>query len=216
MKRRAEQVERTRLRITEAAMELHGTVGPARTTITAVAERAGVDRLTVYRHFPDEDALFRACSSHWLALHPPPDPADWAGIDDPALRLRTALGLLYAWYRATHPTMELVRRDAPYVPALAEAGRVWDDYVGALVRTLRRGWGGRGRPRGLVDVALAHAVDLGSWLQLSRGGLEDGEAAELMTRFVVAARPSASALTASSHPEPGEHPTEGLRRDVSS
>jgi AcrR family transcriptional regulator len=187
MKRRAEQVERTRLRITEAAMELHGTVGPARTTITAVAERAGVDRLTVYRHFPDEDALFRACSSHWLTLHPPPDPANWAGIDDPEERLRTALGELYAWYRGTHPTMELVRRDAPYVPALAEPGRVWDDYVAAVLRTLRHAWGVRGRRRALVDAALAHAVDLGSWLQLSREGLEDGEAAELMTSFVAAA-----------------------------
>lgn len=194
MTRRAEKVERTRLAITEAAMELHGSVGPARTTITAVAERAGVDRLTVYRHFSDEEALFRACSSHWLALNPPPDPAAWASVDGPEERLRSALGRLYGWYRATHPMMELVRRDSPLVPALEEANRVWDEYVASVLQSLRRGLGARGRRRALLDAALAHAVDLTTWLSLSRQGLGDDEAAELMTRFATAAaRPTASA-----------------------
>jgi AcrR family transcriptional regulator len=186
MRRRAEQVEQTRLRITEAAIELHGTVGPARTTITSVAERAGVDRLTVYRHFPNEEALFHACSSHWLALHPPPDPAGWASVDEPRERLRDSLGELYAWYRATHPMMELVRRDAPLVPALGESRRVWDEYLADVLHGLRRGWRVRGRRRVLLDAALAHAVDLGSWLSLSGQDLDDEEAAELMARFVIA------------------------------
>ena len=95
MKRRAEQEGETRLRITESAMELHGTVGPARTSICAVAERAGVRRSTVYRHFPDEAALFSACSTHWMALNPPPDLEAWAAIEDPEERFATALGQLY-------------------------------------------------------------------------------------------------------------------------
>ena len=102
-RRRAEQEEETRLRITEAAVDLHGSVGPARTTVSAIAERAGVQRATVYRHFPDEEALFAACSSHWAALNPPPDPAVWAEIADPDQRLRGALAELYSWYGDNRP-----------------------------------------------------------------------------------------------------------------
>src|SRR5688572_8391494 len=91
-RRRAELEEQTRLRITEAAMELHGSIGPARTTVSAVADRAGVQRATVYRHFPDEESLFAACSSHWTAQNPRPDLAAWAETEDPDQRLRTALG----------------------------------------------------------------------------------------------------------------------------
>src|SRR5829696_1786436 len=98
LKKRAADMAETRRRITEAAVDLHGSVGPARTTISGVAERAGVQRATLYRHFPDEDALFVACSSHWMAQHPLPDPAGWAAIEDPDERLRVALKELYEWY----------------------------------------------------------------------------------------------------------------------
>src|SRR3954467_15640388 len=91
MKRRAELEEQTRLRITESAVALHEEVGPAQTSITAIAERAGVRRSTVYRHFPDEEALFAACSSHWRAANPPPDPIAWSSIDDPDERTRRVL-----------------------------------------------------------------------------------------------------------------------------
>src|ERR1700704_6593204 len=100
MKRRAESEEATRLRITESAVELHGTLGPARTSISAVAERAGVRRSTVYRHFPDEAALFGACSAHWTAANPPPDIASWKGIADPAERFERALEEMYGYYRS--------------------------------------------------------------------------------------------------------------------
>src|SRR3954469_9746947 len=115
-KRRAELEEQTRLRITESAMELHGTVGPSRTSISAVAERAGVRRSTVYRHFPDEEALFTACSSHWAQLNPPPDIGAWAAIEDPGKRLRTALGELYAFYESTEQMMDNLIRDEDLVP----------------------------------------------------------------------------------------------------
>src|SRR5947199_9408315 len=104
-KRRAEHEEQTRLRITEAAEDLHGTLGPSRTSISAVAARAGVRRSTVYRHFPDEAALFAACSSHWAALNPPPDLEAWAAILDAEARLASALLQLYGYYPRTEPRL---------------------------------------------------------------------------------------------------------------
>src|SRR5579859_1136935 len=100
MRRRAEHVDQTRQRIVEATVELHGTVGLAATTIAAIADRAGVTRLTVYRHFPDEAALIGACSAHWISQQQPPDPGTWSRIGDPAERLRAGLADLYRFYRA--------------------------------------------------------------------------------------------------------------------
>src|SRR5919206_5375810 len=110
--RRAEQQSETRRRIVEAILALHGEVGPARTTIKAIAERAGVERLTVYRHFADEGEIFAACSAHFEAETPPPDPADWAGVTDPAARLRAALLAFYEYYRRGEPMLAHVQRDA--------------------------------------------------------------------------------------------------------
>src|SRR5919199_969814 len=87
-KKRAELEAETRLRITESAVELHGTLGPSRTSMSAVAEKAGVRRSTLYRHFPDEDALFAACSAHWAAENPLPDIGAWGEIESPDERLR--------------------------------------------------------------------------------------------------------------------------------
>src|SRR2546430_17253584 len=116
MKRRAELEEATRQRITESAVELHGTLGPSRTSISAIAERAGVRRSTVYRHFPDEDALFAACSSHWRAANPPPAPHAWAAIEDPAARTETALRELSVFYGRTQEAYSGLLRDGPAVP----------------------------------------------------------------------------------------------------
>jgi AcrR family transcriptional regulator len=181
MKRRAEQVEETRRRITEAAVELHGTVGPARTTISAVAARAGVDRLTVYRHFPDEVALFQACTSHWLAHNPFPDPSPWSSIEDPQTRLRCALGELYTWYRTSRPMMENFFRDGPSVPALAGRLREWDSYQKHGRTLLARGWPATGRRKKLLTAAIGHALDFHTWRSLDRQNLDDATAAELMT-----------------------------------
>src|ERR687895_1195492 len=97
LKKRAERLADTRRRITEATIELHRTVGPAATQISEIARRAGVRRMTVYNHFPDEATLFAACSAHWRALHPAPDLARWRVIAEPGERLRVGLGELYAW-----------------------------------------------------------------------------------------------------------------------
>ena len=118
LKRRAENQAATRQRIVEAALELHATVGPARTTVIDIAESAGVERVTVYRHFPDELALFSACSAHYRAQNPPPDMSSWAAIKDPVERLRAALGSFYAYYDRVAPMLQNVLRDAETVPAV--------------------------------------------------------------------------------------------------
>src|SRR5438445_5032127 len=116
MKRRAVLEEKTRRRITESTIALHEELGPARTSISAIAERAGVRRSTVYRHFPDEDALFAACSSHWRAANPPPDPRAWATIADPAERTASGLRDLYAFYGGTQGMYSSLPPDEPPVP----------------------------------------------------------------------------------------------------
>ena len=121
--RRADSKAETRRQITEAAVELHSTVGPARTTISAIAERAGVQRLTVYRHFPEERELFAACGAHWISENPPPDPTPWAAITDPRERVITALTAIYGWYRANEGMIGNTERDAPELPALAQSPR---------------------------------------------------------------------------------------------
>src|SRR4051812_21205209 len=111
-KKRAEQSAETRRKIVEATVALHREVGPAATQINEIARLAGVQRVTVYSHFPDEVSLFMACSAHWRALHPAPDPATWLSIEDPAKRLRLGLRELYEWYRKTEPMTGNVLRDA--------------------------------------------------------------------------------------------------------
>src|SRR3954453_11777763 len=115
LRKRADAMQATRRRITDAAMDLHGTLGPARTTMTAVAERAGVQRQTVYRHFANEDELLAACSAHFAALHPWPDTGRWRAIADPAEPLRVALDELYAWYEVTESMWTNVLRDETLV-----------------------------------------------------------------------------------------------------
>lgn len=190
---RARQERDTRRRITEATVELHREVGPANTTISAIAERAGVQRLTVYRHFPEEADLIGACSAHWRAAHPLPDPAQWAAIRDPEERLRTVLAALYAYYRGDEEMIANVRRDAPALPALAAiVATGLPAYFEAVRELLVPGWGARGRRLALLRAALGHALDFDTWRSLERTqGLEPEEAVDLMVRAVRAAASSA-------------------------
>ena len=184
-KRRAELEAETRRRITETAVELHGTVGPARTSISAIAERAGVRRSTVYRHFPDEVALFDACSSHWEAANPVPDMGAWAPIENPDERLRTALNELYAYYRRTERMMDNLHRDELTVPVVAQRFARYHQYVAAMRDELIRGRPARGRRRDETRAAIGHALAFPSWRSLTREqGLDDGQAVELMCRLV--------------------------------
>src|SRR5215212_4105048 len=112
LKARAERQQQTHQRIVETAVELHRAYGPAQTTITDIAKRAGVQRQTVYNHFPDELSLLKACSAHNRTLNPPPDPEPWKLIADPESRLRKALAVVYAYYRRNEQMIANVSRDA--------------------------------------------------------------------------------------------------------
>jgi AcrR family transcriptional regulator len=185
MKRRAEAQHRTRLRITQSAMELHGSVGPARTSISAVAERAGVRRSTVYRHFPDEASLFAACSAHWLQANPVPDLEGWAAVADPDERLRRALAELYPYYRRTADMWEHVLRDEPAVPAMTPSLDGYRAYLAAAADVLLARRGARGRARRRVAAAVGHALAFATWRSLAlEQGLADADAARLMCALV--------------------------------
>ena len=187
-KRRAELEERTRLLITESAVELHGTLGPSRTSISAVAQRAGVRRSTVYRHFPDEAALFAACSAHWTASNPTPDLGPWATFDDPDERLAVALDEMYAHYRRTERMMDNILRDEDTMPIVKLMLGGYRDYLTAARDTLMVGRRGRERARQQVAAAIGHALAFATWRSLTHEqGLDDAQAADLMCRLVAAA-----------------------------
>jgi AcrR family transcriptional regulator len=185
MTRRAELEEQTRRRITESAVALHEELGPARTSISAVAERAGVRRSTVYRHFPDDEALFAACSSHFRAANPPPDPSAWAAIEDPGERVETALRELYAFYRRTEGMYTSLLRDEPLVPIVHRRLGDFYGYLRAVQDILMAGRGLRGRAARRTRAALGHALAFPTWRSLARDqGLDDGDAVALMCALV--------------------------------
>jgi len=181
LKQRARRQSETRQRIIEAAVELHTSTGPARTTISGIAQRAGVERHTVYAHFPDDRALFRACSEHWEARHPLPDLEALARIDDPERRLRRVLGDLYAWYESVEADLALFLRDASIVPANAEVLDEMTAGLGALTGALAQG-----RPRRKsVRASIGHALEFETWRSLvRRQGLSRAQAVDVMTQLV--------------------------------
>lgn len=187
-KRRAELEAETRRRITESAVDLHGTVGPARTSMSAVAEHAGIRRSTLYRHFPDEAALFEACSVHWSAANPPPDLSGWAAIDDPQQRMRFALEELYGYWRRTERMMGNLIRDEATNANVKRTFRAFRAYMDAARDALMEGWDARGRRRARLRAAVGHALAFSTWRSLVREqGLEDAQAVELMYALVGAA-----------------------------
>jgi AcrR family transcriptional regulator len=187
-KRRAERQAETRQRIVEAMVELHREVGPARTTISAIAERAGVERLTVYRHFPDERSMFEACTSHYATQVPGPDPSAWVGIQEPAERLRAALLGFYDYYRRAEDVLIHAVRDVPQLPALAAVLSPWGEFVGRAREQLVEGWDAPKPARARLAAAVAHALRFETWRSLARiEGLGDPEAADLMVALAQAA-----------------------------
>ena len=188
MKRRAELEELTRRRITESAVELHGTLGPSRTSISAVAEHAGVRRSTVYRHFPDELALLAACTAHWMASNPVPAIERWATTDDPDERLGSGLEELYAYYRRTQGMLDNILRDEATMPNVMRMFRGFRDYLALAGDALMAGRRVRGRARRRVRAAIGHALAFSTWRSLvCEQGLSDPQAADLMCRLVAAA-----------------------------
>jgi AcrR family transcriptional regulator len=172
-------MDRTRARITHAALELHGTIGPAATTMSAVAERAGVTRATLYRHFPNEESLFAACSAEWRSANPAPDPAAWADIPDPYDRLARALPALFGWYRSSEAMRANLLRDLAALPPAIRT-RI-ESYPRTVTDVLDAGWPHRSRLR---RAAIGHAVAFETWRSLAHEGLTDTEAAQLIIGLV--------------------------------
>jgi AcrR family transcriptional regulator len=190
--RRADSEQDTRRRLTESAVALHGTLGPSRTTMSAVAAHAGVRRSTLYRHFPDEAALFVACTAHWTAANPLPDLERWTVIVDPETRLREGLSQLYAYYETTERMVGHVLRDAETMPIVARMLGGFLDYMAAAREALMAGRHDRGAGGRRVRAAIGHAVAFSTWRSLVREqGLDTARAVELMCRLVASAAPPA-------------------------
>jgi AcrR family transcriptional regulator len=216
MKRRAELEEQTRIRITESTVALHQELGPARTSISAIAERAGVRRSTVYRHFPDENALFAACSSHWRAANPPPDPRSWAAIANPGARAEAALRDLYAFYSRTEAMYASLLRDEPVVPIVRRLLRDFHDYLRTVQDVLIAGRGLRGAAAHRTRAAIGHALAFTTWRSLTRDHkLSADDAVALMVRLVEHAAPAPGRKGGAFMEPSGSHrrgpPTAGLR-----
>lgn len=184
LKRRAERQEETRQRIVDAAIDLHGTIGPARTSIAALAERAGVERPTVYRHFPTSESLLQACSSQHWAEHPPPDPEPWLLINDPEVRMRKGLGELYAYYALHKVRIWVILRDLEEMPALRPFTAHRIAHRQRVCDVLLTAWPDRGLRRKFLTAAVGHAVDFFTWRTLHRQGLTNEEMIELMLCLV--------------------------------
>ena len=188
LKRRAERQEETRRRITDAALELHSTVGGTQATVSAIAERAGVQRRTVYNHFPDELSLFKACSAHNRALNPPPEPEPWKLIPDPEERLRRALAEVYAYYRRNEQMIANVTRDAQANPNVRKVLEPRVKHQERMRDVLAAGWeeqrGGQLRHK-LLYGGLWMALEFQTWHTLvMQQGFEDNEVTELMVGMV--------------------------------
>jgi AcrR family transcriptional regulator len=199
LKERARRQDEVHRRITKTAVDLHRTVGPARTTVSEIARLAGVQRATVYNHFPTDLDLIDACSSHWIAENPPPDPAAWLDISDPDHRVETALAAMYAYYEQGQDMLENVLRDAPLVPALDQINRrKWWPMIDHLVDVLDRGWDASPDGGGSRDAAKARergdgaarrailrvVLDFFSWQTMARSGLSNDEAARTAAAWV--------------------------------
>jgi AcrR family transcriptional regulator len=181
LKRRAERKAETRQRIVQAAVDLHTSIGPARTTVSSVAKRAGVQRHTVYAHFPDERTLFHACSAHWRALHPFPSVESWLAIGDATERLRLALHEVYAWYEAVAEDLAVLNRDRTVHELTGELQRERMHALSLARDLLASGW----PRRKTVRAAIGHALEFETWRSLvRRNGLTQNQAVDAMLGFV--------------------------------
>ena len=182
LKRRAERQEETRRRIAEAALALHTRIGPARTSVSAIAEEAGVQRHTFYRHFPDDFSLQMACSGAHVERHPPPDPERLLAIDDPGQRLRSGLADLYEYFERNESLLANVIRDAEVDPVTAEVNGIrFGDWTEKTLAALGEKLPATTRTRAALELS----VDFHAWRRLSRSGLPRGEAVETMVAAIL-------------------------------
>jgi AcrR family transcriptional regulator len=188
LKKRAALKDETRQRIIDAAVDLHVSLGPARTTVKAIAARARIQRLTFYRHFPSERELLWACSRHYLALNPLPLPGPWLTVADPRVRLRKALRELFRYYGRTENRWILIGRDRLLRPDLAEFSAPYAERWAEMRAALEGGWKTPAAGKRLLSAALGHALDFRTWSSLVRQqGLSAGQAVSLLEALVVRA-----------------------------
>lgn len=183
-KLRAEKQQETRERIVDAAMALHEELGPAETTISAIADRAGVQRLTVYRHFANDRELFGACSSKWFGLHTPPDLTAIPSAE-PEPYTKAVLATLYEYYRGTEGMWSVVYRDVPKMPLLKEIIAGFDAYLDAASNQLLAAWAPRKSAK--LKATILHALQFSTWQSLSDQKLGTTPMAELAAAWVRAA-----------------------------
>jgi len=180
LKRRAERQGETRQRIVDATIELHKTIGAAQTTVSEIAKRAGVGRVTVYRHFPDEETLFYACSGHYFSQHPFPDLERWRQIADPRDRLKEGLRESYAWYEENRQMIAMALAEARELPIMTPYHDFWDSAAETLVAA----WRIRGRRRSNLEAAIGLALSFDTHRTLTRDQhLTQDQSIELMIRL---------------------------------
>ena len=185
MRTRQQRRQDTRRRIVDAAIELHSTVGPARTSFSAVAQKAGVTRPTLYAYFPDKPSLFAACSGHVMATDPPPDLAAFSTVADPIERLRQALTEMYAYYRRHAARIANLERDMPSLHLSVPPGRTIEGERQGLAEGLAAELSSSRSRRDLVTAAVRHALAFATWRSLTQPpGASDDEAVSLMLRLV--------------------------------
>ena len=195
-KKRAESQHDTRARIVTATMALHEELGPRATTISAIAQRAGVQRLTVYRHFPDEAVLLQTCTNQWLKLHPPPDPAAFRAIPDGMERCRAQLESLYRYYRRTARMWTVAHRDEPDVEALRQPMAEFRLYLDQIREDVMIAWEPTAEARPALVVTLGHALRFSTWQSLAHEGLADWLIASIATAWLAGMDPARSGVTA--------------------
>jgi AcrR family transcriptional regulator len=188
LRARAQHVAETRARIVEAIMRLHQEVGPSHTTVSAIAARAGVERLTGYRHFRDEASMFAACSHRYLELNPPPDPAAWAGETDPARRARRALGDLYAFFGRTSPMLEKTYRDVSEFVSLKKIMGQFETHLRSLADDLAAAWP-HDKAAACRRIILRHAVKFATWWSLEAEGVGNEQKIALILDWLLAQPP---------------------------
>lgn len=182
--RRAEQQAQTKQRIVKATVALHETLGPANTSIKAIAEKAGVQRLTVYRYFPDENSLFQACTSHWLALNPPPDIENWKNFTT-IEQTHEVLLAFFNYYRDTETMWRSAYRDIDEVAALKTVMIDFELYIDNVRNRILPPWKLRGKKKQQLSATLRHCLRFSTWSSLNNEKLNDRQITELVMRWLM-------------------------------
>lgn len=186
MGRRQTAVEQTRERIVAAAFDLHATIGPSRTTIRAIADRAGLQRHTVYAHFPDLESLYEACTAHGIRSTGMPEPDRWRTTGEPTDRLRHGLAEMIDWYRANERMLGNVLFDIDPSAPPPTAPDAFDLRMASLQAALMQGWPVEPDRVATLEAVIGHALAFTTWRSLGAGGLTDDQIVEVLVGLVVA------------------------------